>query len=335
MVTYMKEDFYALPKRGVQTKKMKVNSEFIKKFFSDVNKNKALLLLAAPVVIWVAMFCYAPMFGIILAFKDLDYAKGIFGSSWCGFENFQFLFHTKDAWVITRNTIGYNLVWIPLGIMVAVFLAILFDVLGRRRVNMFTKINQTMSIMPHFLSWVVISYFVDTLLNMDKGFINNIMSLFGKDTVNWYSVSKYWPYILTVANLWKSIGYSSIVYYATIKGFNSDYYEAAWIDGASWWQQTRFITLPQLLPIIMILGIMSIGGILNSDFGLFYIIPKNSGILYSVTSTLDTYIYNAMTTGSDLGATSAVSFYKSVVGFVLILGANKLVKKLDGEFALF
>lgn len=306
-----------------------------RKFLYDLNHNKFLLFLASPVLIWCALFCYVPMFGIVLAFKDFDYSLGIFGSPWNGLKNFEFLFKTDDAWIITRNTVCYNLVWIPLGIICAVFLAILFDALSKKKVSIVNKTNQTLSLLPYFLSWVVVGYFIDTILNVDKGLINQIRMSLGMEKINWYSDTKYWPVILTLVNQWKNIGYSSIIYYSTIRGFSVEYYEAAKVDGASWFQQVRYITIPLMIPIITIMGIMAIGGIMNSDFGLFYIIPKNSGALYPVTNTLDTYIYNAMTTGSDLAVTGAVNFYKAVVGFALILITNSITRKISAENALF
>ncbi len=307
----------------------------MKTFLSDVRRNKELLLIALPVLVYVALFSYIPMFGIIIAFKDFDYSLGIFGSEWCGLKNFELLFKMKDSFTLIRNTVLYNIVWIPLSVACSVFLALMFDAIGKERVGKINKVNQTLSILPHFLSWVVISYFVDALLNVDKGILNRAIVALGGEKKNWYFEIKYWPYILTVVHLWKGIGYSAIVYYSTIRGFGREYYEAAMIDGATWGQQTRKITIPLLKPIITIMMIMSLSHILNSDFGLFYIIPKNSGILYPVTSTLDTYIYNAMTSGGDLSVTGAISFFKSVVGFLLILIVNGVVNKIDPERALF
>lgn len=305
------------------------------KFINDIRRNNILLLLTLPAVIWFILFAYMPMFGIIIAFKRMDYSLGIFGSEWVGLKNFEFIFKSQDAFTITRNTILYNLVWIPLGTAAAVAFAIMYDALSRKKVNVVNKINQTLSIMPYFLSWVVVVYFAESLLNVDKGFLNKTISLFGGQPLNWYAEPKYWPFILTITNLWKTVGYSSIVYYASIRGFSNEYYEAAWIDGANWYQQVRYITLPLLKPILTIMLTLAIGGILGSDFGLFYIIPKNSGMLYSTTSTIDTYIYNGMTSGGDLGMTGAVNFYKSVVGFVLVVITTAFVRRHSKENALF
>jgi putative aldouronate transport system permease protein len=305
------------------------------KFFKEVARHKTLIIMALPAIIWYGLFAYAPMFGLVIAFKDFDYVRGIFGSDWIWFENFEILFKSTDAWLITRNSIFYNLVWIPLGITLSVTLAIMYNSLHTKRRAIANKVNQTLSIMPYFLSWVVVSYFAESILNTDKGFLNRLITLFGADQINWYSEPKYWPYILTIVNLWKGLGYSAIIYYSTIRGFNTEYYEAAWIDGASWFQQIWHITLPLLRPIITIMFTLAMGGILGSDFGLFYMIPKNSGMLYSTTSTIDTYIYNGMMSGGELGMIGAVSFYKSIVGFVLVLVTNAIVRKYSYENSLF
>lgn len=280
----------------------------MKKFIWDVRQNKWLLLLGLPGIIWFGLFCYAPMFGIVIAFKDFNYVDGIFRSPWIGLKNFEFIFKSKDLFVMLRNTLGYNLVWIPLNMALAVFFAIMFDALGKNKLN---KINQTISILPHFLSMVVVSYFVDGILNTDKGILNHIMNLLGISPKIWYSEVKAWPFILTIVNSWKGVGWSSIIYYTTIAGIPQDYYEAAKIDGANWYQRVGHITLPLLKPILTLMGILSIGGILGSDFGLFYIIPKNSGVLYPVTQTFATYVYNGlMGSNSNLGMTAAAGFFQ-------------------------
>ena len=307
----------------------------VKNFIRDVWKNKMFLVMLIPGVVWYILFSYVPMFGVIVAFKDFNYAKGIFSSDWTGLHNFEFLFGTSDAYIILRNTILYNMVWIPLNVACAVVMAIIFDALARKRVTPWTKVTQTMSMLPHFLSWIVISYFVTGLLDFDKGIINKALAKIGMTPINWYTDVPKWPFILTICSLWKSVGYNSIVYYSTIRGFSPEYYEAAWLDGANWYKQVRYITLPLLKPTLTVLLTLSIAGILSSDFGLFYFIPKNSGLLYPVTNTLDTYVYNGMTQGGEFGMTGAVGFMKSVVGFVLILITNAIVRKRAPENALF
>lgn len=297
-----------------------------------IKQNKALLLMALPGLAWYIVFCYLPMFGTVIAFKQFDYSKGIFGSPWVGFENFKYLFATSDAMVITRNTILYNAFFIAWNILSSVTIAVVFNMLGKTKLNRF---NQTVLLLPHFLSWVVASYFVFAILSVDRGVANKIIVALGGERINWYAEPKFWPLILFLCNEWKKIGYSSIVYYSTIRGFDTTYYEAAKLDGATWFQTIIHVTLPLMKPIITIMLIINMGSVMYSDFGLFYIIPKNSGMLYSVTSTIDTYIYNGMTGIGDLGSTAAASLYQSLVGFILVMGTNLIVKKISPENALF
>lgn len=304
----------------------------MKQFLKDVKNNKVLLAMTLPAVIYIIMFSYIPMFGIIIAFKDYNYRSGIFGSKWVGLKNFEFLFNSGDLYVILRNTICYNIVFILLGIILAVALAVLYDALGKSKL---IKLNQTLSILPHFLSIVVIGYFVNSFINTDKGLLNQFLKSIGKEQVNWYSEPKYWPYILTFVKMWMTIGWNSVIYFSTIRGFNSDYFEAACVDGATWWQRIRHITLPLLKPTIIVLLIMSIGGIMSSGIDLFYIIPRNSGALYSVTSTVDTYVYNGLLKSSNMGMTSATSVFQSVVGFILVVITNAVVRKVSPEDSMF
>lgn len=295
-------------------------------------KEKTLILMSLPVVIYYILFNYMPMFGTVIAFKDFNYKDGFFGSKWVGLKNFEFLFRTTDAFIITRNTLLYNIVFIFLGTFLAICLAIIFDLLGKSRLN---RINQTLILFPHFISWVVVSYFVSAFLNIEKGFLNKIILYFGGSGLDWYSRPGCWPIILTLCYIWKIIGYSSIIYYSNIKGFDIEYYEAAKIDGATWFQQIRFITFPLLKSVVIIMLIISIGSIFYSDFGLFYLVPKNSGVLYSVTSTIDTYVYNGMIYGGNIGMSSATGLYQSVVGFVLVMTANAIVKKISPDDTMF
>ena len=219
-----------------------------------------------------------------------------------------------------------------LGLIFAVFLAIVLSELRSKRM---IKIYQTSMLFPYFLSWVIISYFVFAFLSPDKGLMNSILTLFGGEEINWYNEQKYWPVILIILGIWKGVGYNSVIYFASIMGINSDYYEAAMVDGASKWQQIKNITIPQLIPLISILSILSVGNIFRADFGLFYQIPRNSGALYEVTSVLDTYIYNGLTSTGDIGMTAAAGLYQSVVGCILVVLANFIVRKFDEESALF
>lgn len=253
-------------------------------------------------------------------------------SPWVGLDNFKYLFASKDAWLITRNTIAYNVIFLLFNVFFAIAFAIIMSELRNKRT---VKVYYTMSLLPYFLSWVVIEYFVSAFLNTDKGFINQLLTGSGADPIKWYSNPTWWPLILLFMSVWKGLGYNSIIYYASVKGISDTYYEAAMVDGASKWQQIRNITIPQLLPMMSILLIINIGNIFKSDFGLFYVIPKNSGPLYDVTSVLDTYVYNALTATGDIGMASAASLYQSVVGTSILLVTNAIVRRMDPDAALF
>lgn len=292
-----------------------------------------LLLIALPGIVYLIINNYIPMVGVFLAFKNYNFMKGIFGSDWCGFDNFKFLFTTKDAWVMTRNTVLYNIVFIILGTVFAIFLAILLCELGEA---LRAKFFQSVLILPNLLSWVIVSFVVFALLNADTGFINNsILKPLGLQEISWYTYPKAWPIILVITNLWKSAGYSSIVYMAGISGIDKSLYESSALDGATKIQQIFKITLPMLKPTIITMTLMSIGKMFYSDFGLFYQVPQNSGALFSVTQTIDTYVYRGLMELNDIGMSSAAGFYQSIVGFILVLAANAIVRKLDKDNALF
>lgn len=292
-----------------------------------------LLLIALPGIIYLIINNYIPMLGIFLAFKDYSFVKGVFKSDWCGFENFRFLFQTKDAWIMTRNTLLYNIGFIAIGTVLSILIAILMCELGERvRVKFF----QSALLLPNLLSWVVISYIAYAFLNADSGFINNtILKLFGKTAVAWYSEAKSWPFILTFVYIWKNIGYMSIVYMASISGIDKGIYEAAEIDGANKLKQIFVVTIPMLKPTIITLTLMSVGRIFYSDFGLFYQVPQNSGALFNTTQTIDTYVYRGLMTLNNIGMSSAAGFYQSIVGFILVLCVNGIVRKFDDSNALF
>ncbi|WP_106769343.1 ABC transporter permease [Paenibacillus faecalis] len=308
-------------------------SAFIKK----VVRNRFLLFMVLPGTIWFLIFAYLPMFGTVLAFKDFrispdGFFASVFNSEWVGFENFEYLFSTNDAYIITRNTILYNLAFIFLGLIVAVGFAIMLSELVNKRT---AKVYQTGMFLPHFLSWVIISYFAFTFLSVDKGTLNQIIAFFGGDPISWYSEPKYWPYIIVFVGIWKGVGYNSVIYLAAITGIDKTYYEAAIIDGASKWKQIRYITIPLLKPIMIILTILAIGGIFRSDFGLFYQLPKDAGALYSVTNVIDTFVYRGLMNMGDIGMSTAAGLYQSVVGLILILVANYIVRKIEKDHAIF
>ena len=304
----------------------------IKDFFFDFKKHWMLWVMAAPAIIALFIFSYLPMAGLVMAFQRLDLKKGIFTSPFIGFKNFEFLFSTTDAWLITRNTILYNVVFIILNLACSVTLAIIMSELTCK---IWSKVLQTVYIMPYFLSMVVIATIVYAFLNPTNGFVNSFLVEHGLSPVNWYHEKTVWPFLLVLVYLWKNVGYSAVVYMAVISGISAEYYEAAALDGASKFQQARFITIPHLRSIIVIKLIMAIGKIFRADFGLFYTVPRDSGTLYSVTNVLDTYIYRGLTQLNNVGMSTAAGLYQSVVGFILVLVANKIVNAIDSESAMF
>jgi putative aldouronate transport system permease protein len=303
----------------------------------DINKNKAFLLMVLPGTLWFFLFSYLPMPGVIIAFKQLSFrGNGFFSnlmqSKWVGFKNFEFLFRTHDAYVITRNTVLYNLTFIVLGLICSVAMAIILHEIASKKL---AKLYQTGMFMPYFLSWVVISYFAFSFLSFDKGILNQVFAYFGMEPISWYTDMTYWPVILIFMSLWKSIGYSSVIYLAAIVGIDKSYYEAAMIDGASKWKQATMITLPLIKPVMIILTLLAFGGIFRADFGLFYQIPRDSGPLFSVTNVIDTYVYRGLRVSGEFGMSTAAGLYQSVVGMILVLVTNYFVRKTNSESALF
>lgn len=306
-------------------------------FFQDILKNKVLLFMVLPGALWFLFFSYLPMFGTIIAFKQYRFSRdgfwaSIVNSKWVGWDNFKFLFSTNDAFVITRNTLLYNIAFIFLGLVISVLMAVVLSEIANKRL---AKVYQTGMFLPYFLSWVIVGYFAFSFLSSERGLLNQILQHFGVDSIQWYSDPKVWPYILVLVFLWKSVGYNSVVYLAAIMGIDKSLYEAAMIDGASKFQQIRNITIPLLTPIITIMTLLAIGKIFYADFGLFYQVPRDSGTLYSVTNVIDTYVYRGLKTTGEIGMSTAAGLYQSVVGFVLVMTSNYIVRKYDKDSALF
>lgn len=289
--------------------------------------------MALPGLIYMICNNYMPLYGIQIAFKKLDFSKGIFDSDWVGFNNFQFLFKSNVAGTIIRNTIAYNVVFIILGMVLSLILAILLNEIRNKALS---TAYQSVILLPFLMSWVVASYLFYAFLATDTGLINNfILKPLGVEPVRWYTETKWWPFILTFANIWKGVGYQMIIFLSSLVGISPEYYEAAAVDGATKWQQIRKITLPMLVPTLITLLILSVGRIFASDFGLFYQLPRNSGVLYPVTQTIDVYVYNALMKNSDYGMSSAASIFQSVVGFALVLITNAISRKVSRDSALF
>jgi putative aldouronate transport system permease protein len=300
----------------------------------DFKRIWPLYVMMAPGILYLIINNYLPMAGIFIAFKQINFSKGIFKSDWIGFKNFEYLFATSDAYIITRNTILYNFFFLIAGTILALLCAILLNEIK----NLFVmRFYQAVIAMPNLISWVIISYLVFAFLGAETGFVNNsILPALGIDEwIMWYMEPKYWPMILSTVHFWKSIGFSSIVYFATMVGIDHSYYEAARLDGATRWQQITRITIPIMMPVIIMMTLLSVGRIFYSDFGLFYQATNNSGALFSTTATIDTYVFNGLLGIGDIGMSTAAGVYQSVVGFILILLFNYLVRVIDKDQALF
>ena len=289
-------------------------------------------LMALPGIIYLFINNYMPLPGLVLAFKNYNAKKGIYGSEWAGLKNFKYLFATNDAFIITRNTLLYNFVFIIVNTVFAIFVAILLAEMRSKMKNAY----QSLILMPYMVSMVIVSYLVFAFLSTENGFINNtVIRLLGKEKISWYMEKKYWPFILVFVHVWKVIGYNCIIYLSTILGIDRTYYEAAAIDGAGKIRQITKITLPLLKPTIIMMTLLAIGRIFYSDFGLFYQVPQNQGALFSVTNTIDTYVYRGLLELGKPTLSAAAGVYQSLVGFVLIVVSNLVVRKIDKDSALF
>lgn len=292
-----------------------------------------LYLMMIPGLLYLIINNYIPLAGLQLAFKKFKYTEGIWGSPFVGLKNFAYLFKTNDAWLLFRNTIGYNLLFLLINTALAICVAIL---LNEVRNHVVKKVSQTVILIPYLLSYVVISYIIYALLGQSSGMINNsILKPMGIEPISWYTKPEYWPLILTMVQAWKSFGYNSIIYYATIIGFDKTLYEAASVDGAGIGRKIRSITIPLLKPTMITLTLMSIGRMFYSDFGLFFQVPMNSGMLQKATTTIDTYVYRGLMENNDIGRAAAAGFLQSILGFVTVFAANTIVRKIESENALF
>ncbi|MDE6837478.1 MAG: ABC transporter permease subunit [Acutalibacter sp.] len=292
-----------------------------------------LYLMLLPGALYLFINNYIPMAGIVVAFKAYNVNDGLFFSPWSGLKNFEYLFTTNEAGVIIRNTLLYNVAFIIVNMVMGIILAIFISDVVNSRLK---KLYQSSILLPFLISIVVVSYIVFALLSHENGMLNkSLLPLFGQEPVQWYNDTTWWPLILIVTNCWKGVGYGTLIYIAAIAGIDQSFYEAAELDGASKWQQITQITLPCLIPSIITLLIMNIGRIFYSDFGLFYQVPQNSGSLYEVTNTIDTYVYRALMSSGGIGRSSAAGLLQSVVGFTLVMLSNFIVRKASAENAIF
>ena len=288
----------------------------------------ALFSMAIPAVLITFLFSYMPMSGLVLAFKNYRFDKGIFGSDWNGFENFRYLFQSGTGWLITRNTIVFNILNLltsqALAVVVAIFITELKNII-------FKKVAQSVIFLPYFISWVIVGTFIYNIFNYETGLLNRILN----NPVNMYEKPYAWPWIICFFNSWKWAGYNSVIYIAAITGIDDEPYEAAQIDGANHFQCIRYITLPGMLPTIITMLLLQVGRILRGDFEMFYQIVGNNGQLFNATDVIDTYVFRSLLQNANLGMTAAASLYQSVLCFVIIMVVNAIVKKIDADYALF
>jgi len=303
----------------------------IKKKFKEFIKYRQLFILSLPGVLFLFVFNYIPLYGLVLPFKDYKYDLGFWKSPWVGFNNFKFLFNNGAAWKITKNTLLINFCFIVALLVLGIGVALLINEVTKK----YVKFYQTVIFFPYFLSWVVVSFILLSFLDMDKGYLNTILMKFGVSSKMWYNEPKYWPLILVISNTWKNLGYSAIIYYAGLIGINQEYYEAAELDGASGWQKIWNISIPLIRPIIVIMFLLSIGKIFYGNFDLFYNLTRDSSALYPTTDVIDTFVFRALRGSGDIGMASAAGTYQAVVGFVIVIIANFVVKKLSAEDSLF
>ena len=300
-------------------------------FWQQVQKNKTLLYMLLPALLYVIIFSYIPMFGITIAFKNYNYNDGIMGSPWCGLQNFEYLKISGKLWALTRNTLLYNLAFIVFGVIFEVGFAIMLSEITKKT---FKKVSQAFMFLPYFISWVVVS---TVMLNIfgQNGVLSNILTHFGIEDFSIYQQVKQWPVVMVGIRLWKQTGYGTVVYLAAIAGLSQEMFEAASIDGANIWQKIRYITIPGLKPTIFIMFLLSVGNIFRGDFGMFYQLVGNNQLLLETSDVIDTFVYRSLITTPNIGMSAAAGFYQSVLCFVTIVSVTWLVRKIDPDYTLF
>lgn len=300
----------------------------------ELLRNRTLLLMFLPVATLLFLFNYLPLAGLVIAFKNFDFAKGIFGSDWMNplLDNFEYLFSSKTAFRAMRNTILLNALFITVGLIFEVGFALL---LNEIRNKYFKRVTQSLTFLPFFISWIVVGVFAYNLMNFESGAINRLLETIGMQPIDFYSEAGLWPLILTIAIRWKVTGYGTIIYLAALTSVDNSYYEAASIDGATRWQQIRYISIPMLRPTIIILTLLAVGRIMNADFGMFYAMVGDASLLFPTTDVIDTFVYRSLRKSGDIGMASAAGFMQSIVAFVLIIGSNYAARKIDKDSAIF
>ena len=301
-------------------------------FKDKIIQYRYLLLMLLPVVLFYVVFSYIPMLGIVVAFKNYDYASGMFGSPWCGFDNFKFFFQSGQALLVTRNTFLYNIVFIVVNMVLQVLLSVAISEIGNKYIK---KTTQTFMLFPYFISWVVVAVFCYNIFSKDFGLLNTVREMLGMERLNIYAMPSAWKYILVVLNAWKGVGYGSIIYLAAIAGIDTSYYEAAKIDGANAFQRIRHITIPSLVPSIITVVLLNLGNVFRGNINMFYPLVGGNGLLYNSTDVIDTFVYRTLMESNDFGMSGAVGLYQSVLCFTFIMIANGIIKKIDADSALF
>ena len=309
-------------------KQKNVGSDFLKKLY----KYRVFLLMLLPAVVYTLVFAYYPMTGIVLAFKKYNYAGGIWGSPWNGLENFKFFFQSGQAGLVTRNTVLYNILFIIVNTTLQIAVAVLLTEIKNKK---YRKVTQSLMFLPYFISWVIVGVMSFNILSSDYGFMNRLIESLGGERISFYTTPKVWPVILTIFNVWKGIGYGSVMYLAAIMGIDTSMYEAAAIDGANVFQRIFKITIPSIMPTTVILFLMSIGGIFKGNFDMFYNLIGNNGLLYNYTDVIDTLTFRALISNSDYGMSTAIGLFQSVLCFITVLLANKLVGLYEKDYTLF
>ncbi|WP_394526023.1 ABC transporter permease [Lacrimispora sp. JR3] len=298
----------------------------------DMKRNKFLVFLCVPAVIWFCIFAYAPLCGLVVAFQKYSPARGIWGSEFVGLKNFKFFFGSQSFFQVTFNTLFLNALFIIATMVSSILIALAISEVSNR---WFKKVSQSVILLPHFISWTVVALLMEAFIKTDGGIVNKLLLSLGLDVIPFYQSPKVWPFLLTLLRVWQGAGYGSIVYLAAITGLDQEMYEAARVDGASRFQRIRYLTLPLLKTTAILLFIMSVGKIFNGDFGMIYTLVGNNSVLYPTTDVIDTYVYRQLVEANNMGMSSAVGLYQSIMGFIMVMITNYITKKADPESALF
>jgi putative aldouronate transport system permease protein len=311
---------------------MEKTNSHIKSFIHEFKRKKVLFLMISPIIIYFIVFSYIPMPGAYIAFVDYNIGNGIFGSKFVGLKNFEFLIKTGDLWRITKNTLLYNIAFLALANIFQVAFAIMISEIASK---WFKKLSQSIILLPHFISMVIVGFFAYNFFNFNYGFINTILTNIGLAKHDFYSDQGIWKYIIVFFKIWASTGYGMIIYLAAITGISSEIYEAAELDGATAWQKIRCIIIPLLKPTVILLFLFGLGGILKGSFDLFYNLIGNNSVLYKQTDIIDTFVFRSLVGQFNFSQGAAVGFYQSIFGLILVLTVNAIVKRIEPDSALF